>query len=213
MFGMNLRSISAAVFAVAFFGIAVSHAQRAVLPDRRFFVDERPRARMEMGVSAGAVYMFASPSEGIELNPKMGVRGALSMALCWRERYAVRLELGYLFNKIEAGHGGAVYDVRSNVMEIPVLFSYRGLGPVRLNAGPVLSLAGTGRYDAGAERVEFGRLRTSLGYAVGAGVALSRHLTVEAGYTGCFGRTANYFEGVEFACAGRWVSLGLGYVF
>ncbi len=168
---------------------------------------------MEMGVSAGAVYMLAAPSGDVSLDPKVGVRGALSMSLCWRDRYAVRMELGYLYNKIKAVCGSAVCDVRSNVMEIPIQFSYRGLGPVRFNAGPVLSLAGTGRYDAGAERVEFGRLRTSLGYAVGAGVALSRHLTVEAGYTGCFGRTSNYFEGVEFTCGSRWVSLGLGYVF
>ena len=209
---MNLRHIVVSLLA-SFSGLGACFAQGAGDGDGRFFVDRRPHARMEMGVSVGAVYMGMSGCEGLSLNPRLGVRGALSMSLSWRQRYAVQLELGYLFNKIKARRGESEYDVRSNVMEIPLLFSYRGLGPLRLNAGPLLSLAGTGRYDAGAERVEFGRLRTTLGYAAGAGVALSRHVTVDARYTGCFGRTANYFEGLEFSGGSRWVSLGVMYVF
>ena len=197
-------SVAAMMFSA---GVAVCGAQ-----PREYFVEKRRPPRMDMGVSVGAAYMFMSADEGVSLDPKLGVRAALAMSLC-RQRYALQLELAYVFNKIRAERGGAAYDVRSNVLEIPIMFSYRGLGPVRLNAGPVLSLAGTGRYDAGGERLEFGRLRTTLGYAAGAGVAVTRHVTFEVRYTGCFGKTDNWFEGAEFSGRGGWLSIGAGYVF
>lgn len=169
---------------------------------------------MEMGISLAAAYMGVSAPEGFSLAPRLGFRGALVMSLCWQERYALQLELGYVFNKIraevseEAGH-----DVRSGVMEIPLLFSLRGLGPLRLNVGPVLSLAGTGRYDSAQERIEFGRLRTTVGYAAGVGVQVSQHLTVDGRFTGNMGRTLNYYEGLECRNYGYWVTLGLSYMF
>lgn len=193
--------------------VSVCRAQGGQRTDGRFFVEKPPRARMDMGVAVGATYMPMSGGGDVSLTPKLGVRGALTMSLYWRDRYGVQMELGYLFNKIKAERGSAAYDVRSNVMEIPVLFLFRGPGPLRLSAGPVLSLAGTGRYDAGEERVEFGRLRTTAGYAAGVGVAMSRHVSLDVRYTGSFGRTDNYFEGAEFSCGSSWLSLSLGYVF
>lgn len=181
--------------------------------------DHKPSARMEMGVSLSAAYMGISGGDGVSLAPRLGVRGALVMSLCWSERYALQVELAYLFNKIRAeraADGGGVtggHDVRSNVMEIPLLFSLRGLGPLRLNVGPVLSLAGTGRYDSGTERIEFGRLRTTVGYAAGVGVQVSQHLTVDGRFTGNMGRTLNYYEGLEFRNYAYWVTLGVSYMF
>lgn len=174
---------------------------------------------MEMGVSLAATYMGISGGGELSLAPRLGVRGALVMSLCWSERYALQVELAYLFNKIRAeraADGGGVtggHDVRSNVMEIPLLFSLRGLGPLRLNVGPVLSLAGTGRYDSGTERIEFGRLRTTVGYAAGVGVQVSQHLTVDGRFTGNMGRTLNYYEGLEFRNYAYWVTLGVSYMF
>lgn len=180
---------------------------------------DAPSARMEMGVSLSAAYMGISGGDGVSLAPRLGVRGALVMSLCWSERYALQVELAYLFNKIraeraaEGGAAGSGHDVRSNVMEIPLLFSLRGLGPLRLNVGPVLSLAGTGRYDSAQERIEFGRLRTTVGYAAGIGVQVSQHLTVDGRFTGNMGRTLNYYEGLEFRNYAYWVTLGVSYMF
>lgn len=180
---------------------------------------DAPSARMEMGVSLSAAYMGISGGDGVSLAPRLGVRGALVMSLCWSERYALQVELAYLFNKIraeraaEGSAAGSGHDVRSNVMEIPLLFSLRGLGPLRLNVGPVLSLAGTGRYDSAQERIEFGRLRTTVGYAAGVGVQVSQHLTVDGRFTGNMGRTLNYYEGLECRNYGYWVTLGLSYMF
>ena len=177
----------------------------------------RPSARMEMGISLAASYMGVAAGDVPSLSPRLGVRGALVMSLCWSERYAIQMELAYLFNKIRAEDVAAGaesgHDVRSNVMEIPLLFSLRGLGPLRVNVGPVLSLAGTARYDTGAERVEFGRMRTTVGYAAGLGVKLSPNVVVDARFTGNMGRTLNYYEGYEFRSLSYWVTLGLGYMF
>ena len=168
---------------------------------------------MEMGLSVGASFMDVSATEGVVLSPKVGVRGALSMSLEWQESYALQLELGYAHNKVEAERGATLYDVKANVMEIPILFSYRGLGIVRFNVGPVLSLSSAGRYSNGRERVEFGNVRSTLGYAAGVGVELTPKLLVDARLTGNFGRTDNYFEGMEFRSSAMWLTLGIGYMF
>lgn len=177
-----------------------------------FGVMERPNKRMEMGISVGATYMGMS-AKGLELQPKMGLRGALTMSLCWYEQVALQMELAYLHNKIETKSMKTTFDVKSNVMEIPLMFSYRGLWPMRFNVGPVLSLAGTGRYSNGEEKIEFGRLRTTLGYVASVGVNISDSVVVDARFTGNVGRTDNYFEGVEFSSSSYWVGLNIGYLF
>ena len=123
------------------------------------------------------------------------------------------MEIGYLYNKIEAGVESNRLDVKSNVLEIPVLFSYRGLGRMRLNLGPQFSLGGTARYQLPSEKIEFGRLRSTVGYVVGLGVDISDHLLLEARYTGSFARSLNYFEGREFESRSKWVTLSIGYMF
>lgn len=174
-----------------------------------------PRSKMEMGVHLGASYMLSS-ADAVELNPQIGIRGALSMSLCWSEDFALQMELGYIYNKIDANLPGLSLSeqaVKNGVFELPILFSYRGLGPIRLNVGPVLSLAGTARYDLPDERIEFGRMRPTLAMAAGVGVELSRHVVLEARYTSSFTSTDNYFEGVEFSTRSHWLGFNLGYVF
>ncbi len=172
----------------------------------------QPHSSVEMGLMAVAAYMFSSTS-AIDLAPRLGIRGALSMSLIWADYYALQMELAYVYNEMEACMGQFSANVKSNIMEIPLLFSYRGLGPVRLNVGPVLSLAGTARYDSGAERIEFGRMRSTVGYAVGAGVNLTRHLLLDARFSGNFSKPSNYFEGLEFSTSNYWATLSLGYMF
>ena len=173
-----------------------------------------PRKKSEMGVTLAGVYTFISPNvDAVQLTPRIGFRGALSMAMCWHESYALQFELAYLYNKIEAKRNPMQYDVKSGIMEIPIMFSYRGLWPLRLNVGPTLSLAGTGRYDLETERVEFGRLRPTLGLVAGVGVNLTQHLLLEARFTSSFAATSNYFEGVEFSTRSHWLTFGIGYMF
>ena len=198
---------------IAILFLAALCLTQASVAQSRYTLMQRQSKRMEMGLSVGASFMDVSATEGVVLSPKVGVRGALSMSLEWQESYALQLELGYAHNKVEAERGATLYDVKANVMEIPILFSYRGLGIVRFNVGPVLSLSSAGRYSNGRERVEFGNVRSTLGYAAGVGVELTPKLLVDARLTGNFGRTDNYFEGMEFRSSGMWLTLGIGYMF
>lgn len=198
---------------IAILFLAALCLTQASVAQSRYTLMQRQSKRMEMGLSVGASFMDVSATEGVVLSPKVGVRGALSMSLEWQQSYALQLELGYAHNKVEAERGASLYDVKANVMEIPILFSYRGLGIVRFNVGPVLSLSSAGRYSNGRERVEFGNVRSTLGYAAGVGVELTPKLLVDARLTGNFGRTDNYFEGLEFRSSAMWLTLGIGYMF
>lgn len=170
---------------------------------------------MEMGVwiGASAMHMTMDAVDGVTLQPRIGVRAALEMAMVWHDDYALQIELAYVHNRIDALRAGAEYDVKSNVMEIPIMFSYRGLGIMRFNVGPVLSLASAGRYSSGVERIEFGRMRPTVGYTAGIGVELTQHIAVDARFTGGLADTDNYFEGVEFRSSAYWATLGVTYMF
>ena len=167
-----------------------------------------------MGVTIGATYLNTVPKvSDITLEGKVGLRAALMMSMCWQEAYALQMEIGYVHNKIDGKRGQRSQQVRSNVVEVPIMFSYRALGPVRLNLGPVLSLASSGRYDTDVEVIEFGRLRPTLGLTAGVGVELSHHWLVDARFTANLNDTDHYFEGLEFKARSWWAGVSLGYRF
>lgn len=205
---MKLRSVIL-MFVAVVCGILECQAQRF----EEYLYSSQKYRRMEMGLTVGGVYLFTSMPEEIDASAKLGLRAALQMSYIWQESCALQMEIGYLYNKIEAGVESNRMDVKSNVLEIPVLFSYRGLGRMRLNLGPQFSLGGTARYQLPSEKIEFGRLRSTVGYVVGLGVDISDHLLLEARYTGSFARSLNYFEGREFESRSKWVTLSIGYMF
>lgn len=187
----------------------------AAMAQSLYMLDNRtPSRKMEMGVTIGAAYLNTTSNEhSVNLEGKVGLRAAMMMAFCWQEAYALQMEIGYVHNKIDGRRGEVARQVRSNIVEVPIMFSYRGLGPMRFNVGPVLSLASSGRYDTEEERIEFGRLRPTLGLTAGVGVEVSRHLLIEARFTANLNDTQHYFEGVEFAARSWWAALNIGYRF
>ena len=205
---MKLRSVIL-MFVAVVCGILECQAQRF----EEYLYSSQKYRRMEMGLTVGGAYLFTSMPEEIDASAKLGLRAALQMSYIWQESCALQMEIGYLYKKIEAGVESNRMDVKSNVLEIPVLFSYRGLGRMRLNLGPQFSLGGTARYQLPSEKIEFGRLRSTVGYVVGLGVDISDHLLLEARYTGSFARSLNYFEGREFESRSKWVTLSIGYMF
>ena len=170
--------------------------------------------RGEMGLTLGASFMGVEPAvDAVSISPKIGVRAALEYSMVWADDYALQLEVAYISNKADIALAGRELELRSNVVEVPVLFSYRGLQPVRIGAGVVLSPMASGRYETEFERLEFGQLRQMVGYVVDAGVSLTPHLMLDARFTGSFGKMDNYFEGVEFTTRSWWLSVGIGYMF
>lgn len=170
--------------------------------------------RGEMGLMLGASYMGLTPStDVVSLSPKVGVRAALEYSMVWDDDYALQLEVAYISNKADVALAGRELELRSNVVEVPILFSYRGLQSMRIGAGVVLSPMASGRYDTEFERIEFGQLRQMVGYVMDVGVNLTSHLMVDARFTGSFGGVNNHFEGVEFKTQSWWLSVGIGYMF
>lgn len=179
-----------------------------------FSGDDMIRRSVEMGVAVGANYMnLSSSNPAVRLSPKMGMRAALQFSLQWDRAYALQMEVGYLYNKIDASLGQRKSQIKSNLVEVPVMFSYRGLRPMRFGAGVVLTPLAAGRYDTEYERLEAGQMRSLVGYVAQVGVSLTQHLLIDARFTGSLGKTSNYFEGVEYAMRGWWLSVGIGYMF
>lgn len=176
--------------------------------------DDMMRRSVEMGVVAGASYMNLSSSDAaVSLKPKMGLRAALQFSLHWEQTYALQMEVGYVQNKIDASLANYSAQIKSSVVEVPVMFSYRGLHPMRFGAGVVLTPMASGRYDGEFERVETGQMRSMVGYIANVGVSLTPHLLLDARFVGSCGRVNNYFEGVEFSSRSWWLSFSLGYMF
>ena len=169
---------------------------------------------VEMGVSLGVSYMGADCStDAVTVSPKMGVRAALEMSMVWEQSYALQVEVAYLKNKADVALGMRELTLQSGVVEVPVMFSYRGFSPLRIGVGVVLSPVASGRYDTEFERLEFGQMRSMVGYVADVGVKLSQHLMLDARLMGNLGAVSNYFEGVEFTSRSWWASFGIAYMF
>lgn len=180
--------------------------------NRLYYGLERPEKRVEMGITAGASYMFNSSSV-VDTSPRMGVRASLVMAMCWHEQFALQGEVAYISSNLDISHAGVSHRVKSNIFEVPILFSYRGIRRVRINVGPVLNLASASRYSLTHERVEAGQLRSTVGYSAGLAVEISRHVVLDARYTGNFASTDCYFEGEEYQMRSGWAMFSIGYMF
>ena len=60
------------------------------------------------------------------------------------------------------------------------------LNPVRIYAGPVFTVMNDCKQKSGGDLLDFGRVRPSVSYTVGAGIVLMRHLLIDLRYNGQF---------------------------
>lgn len=209
------RKIILAV-ATAFAVVGVCSAQQGEYARYAQFLNQSDRLNraVEMGVSVGASYLNLSPSVSeVSLSPKLGIRAALEFSLVWEQRYALQMEVAYQSNKADAVSGVRELTLRSNIVEVPLMFSYRGWKPLRIGAGVVLSPIASGRYETEVERLEFGQMRQAVGYVADVGLYLTRHLLLDARFVGSFGQVDNYFEGAEFSTRNWSLSFSVGYMF
>ena len=82
--------------------------------------------------------------------------------------------------------GGSEINLKSNSIDVPVLMSFRLLRPVRIYAGPVFTVMNDCKQKSGGDLLDFGRVRPTMSYTVGAGVKLLGHLRVDLRYNGQF---------------------------
>jgi len=149
---------------------------------------QRPRARVEWGVLGGInIPDYRISDDYGSVRNKLGWQFGIVTAVKWRA-FAIEPQILYLRQglRVRAADGGEQLDLRSNSIDVPVLASFRLLKPLRIYAGPVFTVMNDCKRKSGGDLVDFGRIRPTLSYSVGAGIVLVRHLLIDVRYNGQF---------------------------
>ena len=117
---------------------------------------QRPRARVEWGVVGG----INIPDYTTNMS-ETDVKNKLG----WQAGITTAVNLGAF------------------AIEPQILYVRQGL---RIYAGPVFTVMNDCKQKSGGDLLDFGRVRPSVSYTVGAGIVLMRHLLIDLRYNGQF---------------------------
>lgn len=149
---------------------------------------QMPRARVEWGVLGGInVPDYRISDDYGSVRNKLGWQFGIVTAVKWRA-FAIEPQILYVRQglRVRAADGGEQLNLRSNSIDVPVLASFRLLKPLRIYAGPVFTVMNDCKRKSGGDLIDFGRIRPTLSYSVGAGIVLVRHLLIDVRYNGQF---------------------------
>ncbi|MDE6140535.1 MAG: hypothetical protein K2F95_06265 [Alistipes sp.] len=179
--------------------------------------ETRPLLSTEWSIGLGPAYTGIDPKASdsdVTLSPRLWIGGYMGMSLLIGRSFALHGEIDYMFGNIMASSGKVQHKVKSRSIEVPVMMSYRAWDCVRLNVGVSITAMDRSRYvNAKDDTMEFGAVRPTWNFVVGAGLTLGRRLLLEARYVRALQRTLNYFEGREFDSDSYRVSLTVGILF
>ncbi|WP_304582653.1 outer membrane beta-barrel protein [uncultured Alistipes sp.] len=143
--------------------------------------------KVEWGVMAGInVPDYKTDMEMADIKNKLGWQAGIvtSLKIGW---VSVDPQIFYVRQGLRIRpEGGGELNLKSNSIDAPVLVSFRPVRFVRIFAGPVFTAMNSCKQKVGADRIDFGRIRPTLSYSVGAGVTLFKHLAVDLRYNGRF---------------------------
>ena len=148
---------------------------------------QRPRTRLEWGVIGGInVPDYTTNMSKAEVKNKLGWQVGITTAVNLGV-VAVEPQILYVRQGLRIRPAGiAEVNVKSKSIDVPVLVSLRLLNPFRIYAGPVFTVMNDCKRKAGDDLIDFGRVRPTLSYTVGAGVVVLRHLLIDLRYNGQF---------------------------
>ncbi len=149
---------------------------------------QMPRARVEWGVLGGInVPDYRISDDYGSVRNKLGWQFGIVTAVKWRA-FAIEPQILYVRQglRVRAADDGEQLNLRSNSIDVPVLASFRLLKPLRIYAGPVFTVMNDCKRKSGGDLIDFGRIRPTLSYSVGAGIVLVRHLLIDVRYNGQF---------------------------
>ena len=148
---------------------------------------QRPRARVEWGVIGGInIPDYTTNMKAADVKNKLGWQAGIVTAVNLGA-FAVEPQILYVRQGLRIRpEGGKEINLKSNSIDVPVLASFRLLNPVRIYAGPVFTVMNDCKQKSGGDLLDFGRIRPTLSYTVGAGVVLMRHLLIDLRYNGQF---------------------------
>ena len=148
---------------------------------------QRPRTMVEWGVIGGInVPDYTTNMDATDIRNKMGWQAGIVTAVKFGA-VAVEPQILYVRQGLRIRpEGGEELNLKSNSIDVPVLASLRLLNPLRIYAGPVFTVMNDCKQKSSGDLLDFGRIRPSLSYTVGAGVVLLRHLLIDVRYNGQF---------------------------
>ena len=148
---------------------------------------QKPRARVEWGVIGGInIPDYTTNMKAADVKNKLGWQAGIVTAVNLGA-FAVEPQILYVRQGLRIRPEGAKeINLKSNSIDVPVLASFRLLKPVRIYAGPVFTVMNDCKQKSGGDLLDFGRIRPTLSYTVGAGGVLMRHLLIDLRYNGQF---------------------------
>ena len=148
---------------------------------------QRPRTMVEWGVIGGInVPDYTTNMDATDIRNKLGWQAGIVTAVKLGA-FAIEPQILYVRQGLRIRpEGESEINLKSNSIDVPVLASFRLLNPLRIYAGPVFTAMNACKQKSGGDLLDFGRIRPSVSYTVGAGVVLLRHLLIDVRYNGQF---------------------------
>lgn len=171
-----------------------------------------------MGGLNASDYSFRDNRADIE--NKLGWQAGLMASLDFA-RFSIEPQVIYMQQSFRYANVGQERSatLRSRSIDLPVLVAFDVLGPVRLFAGPVVTLMnkckGGGGVFAGADGFSLSNLRSTCSYTVGVELRFLKHFRADLRYNGQF-KAKNHVlmpDGLEGRMRMHAVSLNVGYLF
>ena len=130
-----------------------------------------PRTRVEWGVIGGInIPDYTTNMDRTDIKNKLGWQAGIVTAVNLGA-FAVEPQILYVRQGMRIRpEGGEEVNLKSNSIDVPVLLSLRLLHPVRIYAGPVFTVMNDSKQKSGRDLLDFGRVRPTMSYTVGAGV-------------------------------------------
>lgn len=175
----------------------------------------KERFETEWGLTAGIRYngmVLNGAPDGFSAKPNMTYNVGLHAGLAF-DGIAVQPEINYGYTTLNVNYQGLDAKVKAHDVEIPVLLSLRFLPVVRFNVGPVFNIMSQANYDNGGDRVMYGGIHPSVGYAAGISLCIVNKLLIDARFVGYFKRADNQFEGLDFRTRGYSGGIKVGFLF
>lgn len=173
--------------------------------------------RLDWGIVAGLnVPDYSTSMDKTEIRNKLGWQAGMMLSLGLGS-WSIDPQILYVRQGIKLDQTAAnPVSLHSNSVDVPVLLNKRILRLFRIYAGPVFTVLNDCKASGGDNSFDFGRIRPSVSYAVGANVRLLGHLLVDLRYNGQFGSKHDVVlpSGAEIDKLRTYnVALSVGYFF
>lgn len=175
-----------------------------------------PKVRTEWGVQGGVAF-WKYQINGESVDGRLGWQLGGSFALNWGV-VSLQPEIHFVHHSLPLAPSptepGEDILLKSNSIEVPILLSIRPVGGLRLFLGPNVVAYNGCSFKGIDSDVDFGRVRSTVGYTVGAGLTFGRGFLIDLRYNGMFKRqTIIGPQGNEFRAQGHALWFSLGYIF